>query len=304
MKNTRLAIAIILFASLPVLGFIALFNQEGAIGMDTSEPNVQQAGAHTEALSSSKHQTEWNNLDAFDEVELADPHTLLIVQGEQSSKPKLTAEGPTKALEQMTVEVADNELRIKKKDDGLFDWQDMDEAITYTLTLPADAQLSALAHSGSGSIRSAAKWEWKDVALSLSGSGDIALNLTADAVAAKLAGSGDIELALSAQNIEGDIAGSGKLVLSGQVDKTQLNIAGSGDVEGPDFTTRKLQANLAGSGNVEMTVTEDLDASIMGSGDIRYGGQPSRVEVKALGSGEATPKAAPASKKEPEQPEA
>ena len=64
-----------------------------------------------------------------------------------------------------------------------------------------------------------------------------------------------------------------------------ININGSGDVEVPNLKAEKAVININGSGGVSAYVTEDVDISIAGSGDVTIKGNPKKVKQKINGSG-------------------
>jgi hypothetical protein len=49
---------------------------------------------------------------------------------------------------------------------------------------------------------------------------------------------------------------------------------------------QKARCRVSGSGNIALNVSKELDASISGSGDIRYSGNPPSVRTKVSGSGD------------------
>ena len=65
-----------------------------------------------------------------------------------------------------------------------------------------------------------------------------------------------------------------------------MNIEGSGDVNARGLKANDAEVSTAGSGNVTLTATKSLDASIEGSGDIVFSGNPSSVRRNVSGSGE------------------
>jgi hypothetical protein len=124
--------------------------------------------------------------------------------------------------------------------------------------------------------------------VSLSGSGDIestsAIKTKHFSVA--ISGSGDIDLNVVSRSISADIAGSGDLKIYGKTDHIEISIAGSGDVSTYELKAKTAGVSVAGSGDVKLFISESLDASITGSGDIHYKGNPLNVEKRIVGSGD------------------
>ena len=123
----------------------------------------------------------------------------------------------------------------------------------------------------------------------VSGSGDIkAVKIDVEEVEAVIAGGGDLYIQ-SVNAVDGEfvITGSGDLRVTegGFVDMMEVSVVGSGDARLRDVSCRRAEVNIVGSGSASIgDVEEQLNASILGSGDIVYGGSP-EVERVELGSG-------------------
>lgn len=123
--------------------------------------------------------------------------------------------------------------------------------------------------------------------VALAGSGDIISRdrITTDRLDIAVAGSGDIKLELSAQAAEAAISGSGDIELSGTATEFEAAVAGSGDIEAYDLATEKAELKISGSGTIQCKVEKEIVARISGSGDIKYKGNPRIEDIKVSGSG-------------------
>jgi len=81
------------------------------------------------------------------------------------------------------------------------------------------------------------------------------------------------------------LTGSGTLRASGTVDRLDATLTGSGDVELLQLVAADAHAVVSGSGRILVTATRRLDASVLGSGTILYGGKPARLTTSVTGSG-------------------
>lgn len=100
-------------------------------------------------------------------------------------------------------------------------------------------------------------------------------------------GSGDSEIVgVRSRSFSAEIAGSGNIRGSGQADRGDYSIRGSGDMDFSNLRTKDSEASIAGSGAIELFATGTLDATIRGSGSIRYRGNPAKVNRSIAGSGE------------------
>ena len=64
------------------------------------------------------------------------------------------------------------------------------------------------------------------------------------------------------------------------------SIAGSGSIKAYGVKASIANANIAGSGNVRITVTDKIKAKVVGSGNIYYKGDPAKIDIKSVGSGD------------------
>ncbi len=126
--------------------------------------------------------------------------------------------------------------------------------------------------------------------VSLAGSGSIYTNNTieADIFKVSIAGSGDINLNITAKSIETSIAGSGDIALNGTATDINIKITGSGDFNGKTLESTNVSAKITGSGSATVICNGILDAKITGSGDVIYSGKPTHKDTKILGSGKVT----------------
>ncbi|MDO6518930.1 head GIN domain-containing protein [Zobellia uliginosa] len=125
-------------------------------------------------------------------------------------------------------------------------------------------------------------------ALSLSGSGDIVSHMTLKTPQLKtsMSGSGDITLDVDTDNLTATMSGSGDMNLSGNTHHFEASISGSGDIKAYELEADIVEATVSGSADIKLTANEKLKARVSGSGDISYRGNPTKVDSKVSGSGD------------------
>lgn len=156
-----------------------------------------------------------------------------------------------------------------------------------------DSTISAslvLDNSGSGHIE--VNENFADfVDLYQSGSGSI--------LAGTLNGAGEVDIRHSSSGrvsanildvIELDVImnGSGRIELSGYGDFAEYLLSSSGRIDAFDMEILDVQASNSGSGHIFVWASDLLDATITGSGDIVYMGNP-EVTIRDTGSGTVRP---------------
>lgn len=216
----------------------------------------------------------------FKGIDLMASADVIIKQG---ATYKVIVEGQQNILDILETVVDNGILSVKFKDGS---WNLNFDKLNVYIETPS---VSSIEISGSGNLTLESAFNADDLDIKLSGSGNIktADGLIAKKINVEISGSGDIKMgSTTATELKAAILGSGNFDVKGTAEKATLTITGSGDIDAYDFMTKSTEAQSTGSGNIQCHATESLDAQIMGSGDIRYTGNPPSVKSKALGSGE------------------
>lgn len=123
--------------------------------------------------------------------------------------------------------------------------------------------------------------------LASSGSGDIVVErFETPALKIRVSGSSDTTLReLTTQSLDIGIAGSGDVEGAGSATRLAIDIAGSGDVKLADMKADEVRVSIAGSGDARVHAAQSLEVRIAGSGDVRYRGDPAKVNTRVAGSG-------------------
>jgi phage shock protein PspC (stress-responsive transcriptional regulator) len=101
-----------------------------------------------------------------------------------------------------------------------------------------------------------------------------------------LSGSGNITIAnVKNEKLVVDTSGSGDFNLSGETNDFKVDLSGSGDINAKNLRSSRADIDIAGSGSVQVFATNELNASIAGSGDIAYYGNPQKVHQDIAGVG-------------------
>lgn len=99
------------------------------------------------------------------------------------------------------------------------------------------------------------------------------------------AGSGNVDLQVYGPAVKLRGSGSGDFTLSGQTKDMECTLSGSGDLDSKDLKAENVKVKISGSSNARLFAAADLSATISGSGNILYWGNPALSEVKISGSG-------------------
>lgn len=82
------------------------------------------------------------------------------------------------------------------------------------------------------------------------------------------------------------VANSGSVTAEGKVDELSITVLGSGDAKLGKLAARNVTVQIMGSGEVTTAPSEELKATIMGSGDVHLTTQPERIQRSIMGSGQ------------------
>lgn len=191
----------------------------------------------------------------FSKLELDIPAHLTYIVADSVS---LTIAAPQNILDIITTDIDGRTLEIKSTED-----YKTEKRIEIILTV---RPLDALLLNGSGEIRGLNVMSGKELKLSINGSGDIK-------------GHYDYRL------IRTEINGSGDAHLSGRAEEHKVSINGSGKLHAEDVLADTYRININGSGDADIQVQSKLHVKIIGSGNVRYTGEPA-INSEITGSGE------------------
>lgn len=100
-----------------------------------------------------------------------------------------------------------------------------------------------------------------------------------------VSGSGEMKLDVDAPEIEANVSGSGEVHLSGDTKKISGDVTGSGEIKAMNLKSEEADLQVSGSGSIDVNASVKLDVNISGSGDVRYKGDPT-VNKNVSGSGD------------------
>jgi hypothetical protein len=99
-------------------------------------------------------------------------------------------------------------------------------------------------------------------------------------------GSGNVKIKnLQADALTMSLTGSGNLDVGGKVKDQTVKVSGSGNVSAMELQSEVAKVSVMGSGNARLFVTQDIDATVSGSGDVSYKGNATISNQKVRGSG-------------------
>ncbi len=204
--------------------------------------------------------TEERKLNSFKAVKIGGSFNVILQEGNTESI-KITASGI--ALDDVITENEGSTLSIRIQNDRWNSRTNYNYTVDIVLTYK---NLEKINSSGSSRIHAKSIIRSNDFDLVLSGSGKFKGGVETQRLNVALSGSGDIEI-------------------NGSAKEQNISISGSGDVQAIDLKSSVTKIKISGSGNAKIHASEELEANISGSGDIRFAGNPQKQILKSAGSG-------------------
>ena len=203
------------------------------------------------------------HLSGFHAIDVAGSYDVYITQGATES---VKVEAPADMMDHIKTEVDNGVLRIYNKNDH-FHWGDIwghhPKIRVYVMV--------------------------KDLnAINVTGSGDAFFRdgIRANSLKLSVSGSGDMTGRVETKTLESDISGSGDMKLSGNAENSKVSVVGSGDFTARGLVTVSTTVNVSGPGDAEINASDRVDASVVGSGDVRYTGGARNIHSSKAGSGD------------------
>ncbi len=208
-------------------------------------------------------------------------------KGKKLAEINLAGPAPTEL-----VAVGPDDVRIRQGE-VLAITVDGDKAITDTLRFTLKDGALGIMRDGKGGVNG-----WKDSKAAIinvtmpaptklvsAGSGSIWAERLAKQAEVTIAGSGNVETPdIATDRLDVTIAGSGAYRAAGTTGKLEMTIAGSGVAAMEALKAETAEISIAGSGTSAFASDGTVNASIVGSGEVRVNGK-AKCTVDATGSG-------------------
>ena len=203
------------------------------------------------------------HLSGFHAIDVAGSFDVYITQGSTES---VKVEAPSNMMGRIITEVNNGVLRIYNKHDT-FNWGDMWGHHKKIVVYVVAKNLNSINLSGSGDAF------FKD-------------GIRAGNLKLSISGSGDMTGSVDEKNLECSITGSGDMKLSGRAESSGVTLVGSGDFTARSLQTVNCAVRVSGSGDAQVNASERVDATVSGSGDVRYTGGAKLINSRKTGSGD------------------
>jgi hypothetical protein len=110
-------------------------------------------------------------------------------------------------------------------------------------------------------------------------------SIATDYVTLGVSGNGSMDVDLKGNTIKAEVSGSGTMTLRGYATLLEGEVSGSGGINGFNCALEKAKVKVSGSGTCQLNVTDNLDALVLGSGNVKHKGNTKSANKKIYGSG-------------------
>lgn len=180
------------------------------------------------------------------------------------------ASGPQKALETVTVRAKNNVLEISYLP------QRMTKNSGKVRVMITGPDLHEVTVNNAGDVHVRGKLQTQRLAVALSQNGEFSADgITAQQLMLSAAGKSEIDInRLDAHDVHAVANDTADIELAGLALQAQFENNGTGEIDASDLRVQTAQATVNGKGEISVFAYENLTASVLGKGKIKYKGSP------------------------------
>ena len=208
--------------------------------------------------------TETRTLPTYDQIEVSGAYRLVLTDGKVG---EIIIKAPEKLLSSLETTVVNGILKI-----GISRKHSFNTKIT--VYVPVDNQLKRVLTKGAVNVNAEKALESDELELKIAGSGDMSAEVKANILNLKVSGAGDLKVQVNVNTLDVQISGAGDLKAYGTTKNLVVNVKGAGDVDAPNLKAEKAFLRIAGAGDITANVSKEVEAIILGAGDITVKGNP------------------------------
>jgi hypothetical protein len=177
----------------------------------------------------------------------------------QNGRHGVTIEADEDLIEKIRTEVRGDMLHIDMK----WDWSWDDHDITVYVDFD---KLELLQISGASNVKATTPIRAEDLEVSVSGAGDMDLELDTGSLDITISGAGDVNV-------------------SGSTQTQKIRLSGAGDYKAQHLKSKYTNARASGAGSAVVFASDEIEAYASGASSVKYYGDPEREKTNASGAG-------------------
>jgi hypothetical protein len=94
-----------------------------------------------------------------------------------------------------------------------------------------------------------------------------------------------MDVDLKGNTIKAELSGSGVMTVKGYATSMDAIVSGSGTLDGFNCALETAKAKVSGPGLCQLNVTNNIDALVLGTGQVKHKGNTKSAQKKVYGSG-------------------
>ncbi len=216
------------------------------------------------------------SVEDFSQIEIDGSMKVVITNGKE---PNIIISADSNIIPYIVTQVDHGDLEITIQ-------KDISIHSTHPIIVTVSAsEIAQLAQNGSGEVIAENVYA-NNFQLTKNGSSSMELNGKIHLHSLLMDGSGDIKIqGITTDQLDITKTGAGTVELAGKAAAIAIHQTGSGNVCAYDLRTKNASLHIVGSGNAYLSVTDNLEATIMGSSTVYYRGNPGNIKEKVFGNG-------------------
>ena len=200
--------------------------------------------------------TETREVGAYDEIHVSHIFKVELVPGSEGS---ITLEGEENLLAYAMTDVSGGRLKITVEKGVQLQPSRNSEGIL--VRVPVE-DLEEVRVSGAADLISTHEFSFPSLRVECSGAGEI-------------------RMAVRSENIRINASGASEIHLKGKTDRMEADGSGASNLYAFDLEAREVEAEVSGASNMRIQATDAMEARASGAGNIRYKGNPERMDTKS-----------------------
>ena len=110
-------------------------------------------------------------------------------------------------------------------------------------------------------------------------------SIATDNIVLGLAGNGSMDIDLKGNTVKAEVTGNGNMTIRGYATTIEATVSGPGTINGFNCPLDNAKVKVSGSGLCQLNVTQNIDALVLGNGQIKHKGNTRTAQKKIYGSG-------------------
>jgi hypothetical protein len=110
-------------------------------------------------------------------------------------------------------------------------------------------------------------------------------SISADNILLGIAGNGSMDIDLKGNLVKAEVTGNGNLTLRGYATTLDALISGPGTLNGFNCPIDNAKVKVSGSGLCQLNVSQNMDALVLGNGQVKHKGNTKTTTKKIYGQG-------------------